>query len=188
MDFLDLLRYLVFFAFLASAVIALASTLVRNRQVNPFSPLGRTLRSISEPFVRPMERWIVKRGGNPQNAGWWIIGIALVGGIIIISGSRWLVEQFVFASAMASGGPRGIIRMVVLFAGRLVLLAILIRVIASFFGQFRYSKWMRPVYLLTDWIIEPLRRIIPPIGMFDFTPLIAWFGVQLLLGLLMRIL
>jgi YggT family protein len=32
---------------------------------------------------------------------------------------------------------------------------------------------MRPFYALTDWLIEPIRRIVPPVGMFDLSPLVA---------------
>jgi YggT family protein len=44
---------------------------------------------------------------------------------------------------------------------------------------------MRPVYFLTDWIVEPLRRIIPPLGMIDISPFVAWFVVQILTSLLL---
>jgi len=58
--------------------------------------------------------------------------------------------------------------------------AVIIRIIASWLGFFRYTKWMRPVYALTDWLIEPLRRVIPPFGMFDLSPLAALFVLWLL--------
>jgi uncharacterized protein YggT (Ycf19 family) len=35
--------------------------------------------------------------------------------------------------------------------------------------------------------VEPLRRIIPPLGMFDLSPLVAWFAIRILLGWLMRV-
>ena len=54
------------------------------------------------------------------------------------------------------------------------------RIIASWFGLFRYSKWLRPAYVLTDWIVEPLRRIVPPLGAMDVTPLVAWFALWLM--------
>jgi uncharacterized protein YggT (Ycf19 family) len=31
-----------------------------------------------------------------------------------------------------------------------------------------------------------LRRIIPPFGMMDVTPIVAWFGLQIIEGLLLR--
>jgi len=57
-------------------------------------------------------------------------------------------------------------------------------VIASWFGLFRYSRWIRPAYILTDWIVEPLRRVVPPLGTMDVSPLVAWLGLYLIrLGL-----
>jgi YggT family protein len=181
------LRYAVFAVVFASAAIALAGWAVRTRRVNPFSALGRGLRSLSEPFVRPMEQALVKRGGNPQNAAWWIFGIALIGGIILIALANGIANQLAVAG-MIGGGARGILRTVVYFAGRLLLLALIVRIVASWFGQFRYSRWIRPFYLLTDWIVEPLRKIIPPLGMFDLSPLVAWILIQIVLSQLMRIL
>jgi YggT family protein len=184
---LTVFRYAVFAVFAAGALIALAAWAVRTRQVNPFGTPSRALRAISEPFVRPMERWLVKNGRNPQSAALWIFGITLVGGIVLITAVTWVIGQVGFVRGSATSG-RGVLRLVVLYAGRLILLALIVRVIASWFGQFRYSKWIRWAYWLTDWMIEPLRKIIPPIGMFDFTPLIAWFGLQILLNWLMRVL
>ena len=64
----------------------------------------------------------------------------------------------------------------------------LIRVIASWLGISSYAKWMRPIAFLTDWLLEPLRRLIPPLGMFDVSPLVAWLLLilarSLVLGLL----
>ncbi len=70
----------------------------------------------------------------------------------------------------------------VYYATQLILFALLARVIGSWFGVGRYNRWMRPMYVLTDWIVEPLRRIIPPLGIVDITPLVAWFLLLLLRG------
>lgn len=182
MRFLEVLRYVVFALFVAGAAVGLAASAVRKRQVNPFSPLGRALRGISEPFVRPMERWILSRGGNPQNAGFWIFGITVAGGIVIIATANWIAGQAYFARAMSTTGT-GTFRLILGYAIKLLQLALIVRVIGSFFGQFRYSRWARPAYLLTDWFVEPLRRIIPPMGPFDLSVLVAW----LLLSLLARV-
>jgi len=63
-----------------------------------------------------------------------------------------------------------------------------VRVIGSWFGAFRYSRWMRPAYALTDWLVEPLRRILPPFGMMDVSPLAAWFVLWVLRQLLLSVL
>src|SRR5256885_3122455 len=64
------LRYLVFAAFAASVLTALASWLVRTRRISPFGALGRTLRAASDPLIRPIEARLVRAGGNPVHAGW----------------------------------------------------------------------------------------------------------------------
>ena len=46
---------------------------------------------------------------------------------------------------------------------------------------------MRPAYTLTDWIVEPLRKIVPPFGLVDFTPLVAWVLLQIGLSIILRV-
>lgn len=185
---LYVLRYAVFAGFAASTLIALGSWAVRTRKINPFSGAARLIRSLTDPVIEPVERWLLRQGGNPQHAPWWLIGIVVVGGILLITVAQWLTVQLARGSLAAQGGPRGWIRLIVYYAGQLVLIALIVRVIASWFGVFRYSRWMRPVYVLTDWIIEPLRKIIPPLGMIDITPLVAWFALRIVLGWVMRVL
>ncbi|MBI2072929.1 MAG: YggT family protein [Gemmatimonadetes bacterium] len=184
----DLLRYAVFAVLVLSAVIALGSWAVRTRRISPFSGAARLIRTLTDPIINPMERWVLRRGGNPQHAPWWLLGLVVVGGILVITVAQWLVVQLGRASFAATAGPRGVLRLAVYYLGQLVLIALIVRVIASWFGVFRYSRWMRPAYLLTDWIVEPLRRIIPPIGMIDITPLVAWFGIRIALSWLMNLL
>ncbi len=173
---------------MASTLIALGSWAVRTRRISPFSGAARLIRTLTDPIINPMEHWVHRRGGNPQNAPWWLLGAVVVGGILLITVAQWLVVQLGRASFAATAGPRSVARLAVYYLGQLVLIALIIRVIASWFGVFRYNPWMRPVYLLTDWIVEPLRRIIPPIGMIDITPLVAWIGLRIVLSWLIRVL
>lgn len=185
---LDLLRYAVFAAFVASALIALGSWAVRTRRISPFSGLARLIRTLTDSIIDPTERWVLQRGGNPQNAPWWLLGAAVVGGIVLITLAQWLAAMGARVSFAAQTGPRGLLRLVVYYAGQVVLIALIVRVIASWFGLGRYNRWMRPFYALTDWIVEPLRKIIPPFGMIDISPLVAWIGLRIALSLVMRVL
>lgn len=36
------------------------------------------------------------------------------------------------------------------------------------------------LFQLTEPVLAPVRRIIPPLGMFDLSPLLLFFGLQLL--------
>lgn len=163
-----------------AALVALGSWLVRTRRVSPFGFLGRTLRSVTDPIMTPVERRIVRMGGNPTHAGGWLIILTAVAGIILLSLGGWLLGTFQMARAAAVGGPRATLSLIVEIAYRIVIFALIVRIIASWFGLFRYSKWIRPAYILTDWIVEPLRRIVPPLGAMDVTPLAAWFALWLM--------
>lgn len=188
MTALDALRYTVFAAFAASAVIAVGSWAVRTRRVSPFSGAARLIRTLTDPIINPTERWVLRRGGNPQHAPWWLLGAVVVGGIIVITVGEWLAVLLARTSMAVRTGPRGLLRLLVYYAGQAVLIALIVRVIASWLGLFRFSPWMRPVYFLTDWIINPLRKVIPPLGMIDITPLVAWLGLRMVLSWLMRVL
>src|SRR2546425_12010347 len=72
-DLHTLARYAVFAVFVLSVVVAFASWLVRARRVSPFGTLGRTLRALSDPLIRPVEARLVRLGGHPVNAGWWLV-------------------------------------------------------------------------------------------------------------------
>src|SRR2546427_5741378 len=73
-------RYGVFSLFVLSALVALASWLVRTQRLSPFGPVGRALRGATEPVLRPVERRLVRLGGNPVHAGWWLVVVVAAGG------------------------------------------------------------------------------------------------------------
>src|SRR5437773_12479502 len=94
------LRYLVFAAFAASVLVALASWLVRTRRISPFSALGRTLRAASDPLIRPVEARLARAGGNSVHAGRWLaVGVAGAGVLFIRLWHLLVGSVFSFAAA-----------------------------------------------------------------------------------------
>lgn len=66
----------------------------------------------------------------------------------------------------------------------LLILAIFVRVILSYFPGMTYSTLGRLLFVTTEWIMAPVRRFVPPIGGIDFSPAVAIFvlyGIRLLL-------
>ncbi len=178
-----ILRYMVFGVLVLATAAAVASWAVRTRRISPFSKWANFIRRSTDPILKPIEGKILQRGGNPQTAEWWLLGGTIIGGIVVISMAGWLVDQFRIVSVAGERGPGTVIRLVLYYASRIISFAIVIRVIGSWFGAGRQTRLMRPMYLLTDWIVEPLRRIIPPFGMMDVTPLVAWFLIQIVTGM-----
>jgi YggT family protein len=38
-----------------------------------------------------------------------------------------------------------------------------------------YSPWVRWSFGLTEWLLAPLRRVVPSLGMIDITPIVAYY-------------
>lgn len=187
MPLYDALRLLVLLVAGAALLVALGSWAVTTRRINPMSRLARAIRSVSDPVLRPVEHWLVARGRNPQDAPWWLLGIVVVASIIGLTVFQWLWTTVMNVAAAGRAGPRSIIRLVIYLAFQVVLFSLIARVVGSWFGAGRFNRWLRPTYLVTDWIVEPLRRFIPPIGIIDITPLAAWLLLQILLSIILRL-
>ncbi|MDA0677430.1 MAG: YggT family protein [Chloroflexi bacterium] len=59
------------------------------------------------------------------------------------------------------------------------------RALVSWFPDLRRYQVVQLLFDLTDPIIEPLRKIIPPVGMLDLSVMIAVFSLFILSQLLM---
>lgn len=55
---------------------------------------------------------------------------------------------------------------------------IIINIILSWFPQVRQSGFGRFISTISEPFLEPFRRIIPSIGMFDFSPIVAIFALE----------
>ena len=183
---LSWIRPVAFGIFALSSALAAASWAVRTRKIPPFSGAARLLQRISDPLINPIQRRLHKSGGNPVNAPWWLFGGGLVVSILLVTLTDWLVTFIQQAWYAADAGGASLVWFAIRAAGQLLVLALLIRVLGSWFGVGRYTPWMRPVYTVTDWIVEPLRKALPNVGMFDISPLVAWFLIQLVLKYLPR--
>jgi len=180
-------RYVVIGAFGVSVLVALASWLVRTSRVSPFGALGRTLRAASDPVIRPVETRLVRAGGNPVHAGWWLVVGVAAAGVVGLSLLNWLLGTLQGATWAVAAGPRGALRFAIGAVYTVVFAALVVRVISSWFGVFRYTSWVRPAYVLTDWVVEPIQRLLPPAGGLDWSPLVAvvvlWLLRQVLLAI-----
>jgi YggT family protein len=179
--FLAALRPAVFLAGVLAALAAFASWSVRTRKIGPFSPIARFTRDRVDPWlIAPMERRVLRAGGTPSSAPWWALAAVVVGGLVLISVLGFIRDQFVMMAYFGSSGPRGLLRLAVQWTFGILRIALFARVISSWVGGSPYSKWWRWSYVITEPILAPLRRVIPTIGMFDITIIVAYFGLGIL--------
>ncbi|HXQ29542.1 MAG TPA: YggT family protein [Gemmatimonadales bacterium] len=180
-------RMVVFAAFAGALVVAVAAWAVRTRRVSPFSALGRAFRSLSDPVVSPVERALVRVGGSPRHAGWWLVVGVAAAGVLLLTLLEWVARTVAELEGAAGAGPTALARLGVELAYDVLVIALFVRVVGSWLGTFRYARGMRLVYGLTDWLVEPLRRVLPPFGAFDWSPLAAWLVLWVLRALLVAI-
>lgn len=55
----------------------------------------------------------------------------------------------------------------------IVFLLILARIVLSFLPQYQSNSIAQLVYGITEPILSPFQRLIPPIGMLDISPMVA---------------
>jgi YggT family protein len=171
------------YAGIVVALICAFDWAVRTRRINPFNRVARFFRGRIDPLMLPVERVILRAGGSPTSAPWWalvafaVFGIALIELLNFIGG---ILYQVAVVSTQPSQAPM----LLASWAFGLLKLALLVRVLSSWFPISPYSKWIRWSFVLTDWIITPLRRVVPAIGMIDITPIVAWFLIALVQRLL----
>ena len=187
---LGVVRVVVFVAAAVAGVVALVDWLVRTRRINPFSGVARFFRRSVDPFMVPVERTVIRAGGQPAAAPWWTLVVLVVGGLLLI----YLLDFIGGLLAQLAAGvstPQFLPVLFLSWAFKLLEFALLVRVIVSWLPISRYSRWVRWSFTLTEWFLAPLRRIIPPLGMIDITVLVAyvalaWVLEPILVGALRR--
>ena len=185
------LRVALFVAAVVVGIIALVDYLVRTRRISPFSGVARFFRRTVDPLMVPVERAVMRAGGQPAAAPWWSLVAVVVGGLILLF-LLDIVGGLLQQLALGVSDPRILPIIFVSWAFKLVELALIVRVLSSWLPISPYSRWIRWTYPLTNWILVPLRRVIPNLGMIDITPIVAylllsWILERAVIGILRSI-
>ncbi len=166
-------------------MIAATHWAVRARHLRSTGRWPRWVRSWSDPILRPVKRRVLGAGGNPEDAPLWLAGATLLAGLALVMLVRWLVGTVAALDAMRNARPGAWLYFFISGATSLLMAAIVIRVIGSWLGAGRYRRGMRPFYFLTDWLVEPIRRRLPPMGAIDLSPVAAYLVLFLLREILL---
>jgi YggT family protein len=180
---LDLSSRILLALAVVAGIICLVDWAIRARRISPFSPIARFFRRWIDPLLKPMETIIVRRGGQPQQAPFYAFMAVIVGGIALLYLLRFFGALYVQARVgVTSPGRFG--WMLVGWALDFLVLALIVRVVSSWLPVSPYSKWIRWSYVSTEWFMGPLRRIIPPWGQIDLSPLVAYVLLRIVGGIL----
>lgn len=182
------IRFIVLATAVVFAVFCLVDWLVRTRRVNLFGGLARFSRSKIDPVLEPIERKVVRAGGNPQTAPLWALAAVVIGGILLISLLDFIRAEAVGLAFAMRSGPGGIFKLLVSWTFDFIRIAILVRVVSSWLPVSPYSPWIRWSYVVSEPILKPLRQVIPSMGPIDITPIIAYFLIGFIQSAVLRLL
>jgi YggT family protein len=170
------------------AAIAAADWAVRTRRISPFSGIARFLRARVDPRLAGIERQVVRAGGHPASTPWWALVVYVVLAMLLVAAIGIAASLVRDALVATSAGTAGVLMLIVDWTFEFLRVALLVRVIASWFPALAYRRWISWSFGATEWMLRPLRRVIPSMGVIDITPIVAYFALQIVQWLTERLL
>lgn len=157
---------------------------------NPFGKVGRfgfKIRKLTEKWVYPAARFLANFKIDTRLAPLVTIFIGLVCTFFIsgiIQNTFFVIDGL--TTGVVTGNPKMVVGFILYGLLSLLVLFIFIRFIAQWF-VFARNTFLAFVMRVTDPIMLPVQRLIPPIGMFDISAMLVLIVIWLLQSVVMNI-
>lgn len=179
-------------AFLVGGIVlgavALADWAVRTRRLNPFGGVARFLRARVDPPLAGIERRVLRAGGRPTATPLWALLAYVIAAMLVLAGLQLILALMLDVVRATTLGGAEVLLLAVRWTFGFLTFALLVRVVASWVPALGMSRWVRWSFGATEWMLRPLRGLIPSVGVIDITPIVAYFALQLLQYLVEHIL
>ena len=179
----------VWIAFLAFLTVLLLRLIFNYADPNPFGKIGRfgfKVRKLTEKLVYPAARFFATFRIDTRLAPILTILITLVltyFALQIIGNTFFVIDGL--TAGIILGNPKVFIGFVIYGLLSVLVLFIFIRFI-SFWFVFTRKTFLGFVMKVTNPIIIPVQKLIPPVGMFDLSAMIVLLFIGLLQSLVLR--
>lgn len=184
MDIFDAINQFVFYAIAGVIIVVIALMLARlilnKADLNPFSRPVIMVRRWTDPLVNPVRRPLVQMGISPNVTPLVVILVAILLGYfatVFITTVLGTVEGLL--RSVREGRPIAVVGHVVYGALAMYSLMIFVRIIMSW-GVSPHNRLLHFLIRATEPVLAPFRRIIPPIGFMDISPIVVFFLLDLL--------
>lgn len=174
------LRTLLLLGAVVVAATAAVDWAVRTRRINPFNGVARFMRNRVEPRLAGVERQVLRAGGRPSTTPWWVLVAYIVLALLLLAAVDLVVSLLADLAGAVTAGPRGMLRLLVHWTFGFLIVALMVRVLSSWFPRLAASRWASWSYGATEWMLRPLRALLPSLGPVDISPIVAYFGLWLL--------
>jgi YggT family protein len=158
-------------------VVAVLDWAARTRRLNPFGRVARFMRSRVDPRLAGVERQVVRAGGQLALTPWWALLAYVVFAALAIAVVDGLIGLVLDARLAFDRGAPGVMFLLVRWAFAFLRIALIVRVVVSWLPRLAERRWVSWSFGATDWMLRPLRRVVPSLGVIDITPLVAYFGL-----------
>lgn len=168
------IQYVIIAVVLGVIMLMILRMVLNYADMNPFSRPVILVRRWTDPFLNPVRRSLMQFGFSPNITPLIVILITILLGWFVLQLAASILGTV--AGVVASVREARIIAVVgYLLYGFLDIYALLIviRIIFSWGNVSYTNRLMRFLVNATDPILVPLRRLIPPLGMFDLSALVA---------------
>src|SRR4028118_455905 len=182
--FFSTLLYFISMAIVGLIVAAIILMLLRLAlnfaDLNPFSRPVLLVRNLTDPFINPIRRALLGFGFSPNMAPLVTILIVILVGYLTLqlAGDVLMTLNGIVVFAQL-GRPIALVGALLYGFLAIYSMLILIRIIFSWGMVGLSNPVMRFLVWATDPLLLPLRRIIPPLGFFDISPIVAFLLIWL---------
>ncbi len=168
------IQYIVAGAALGVIVLMLVRLALNYADVNPFSRPVIYVRRLSDPLVNPVRRGLLQFGFGPNITPLVVILITILLGWFVLQLAESILGMVLGINRAVRGGrPVAIVGYLLYGFLDVYMLLIVIRIVFSWGNVSYANRVMRFLVNATDPFLVPLRRIIPPLGVFDLAALVA---------------
>lgn len=184
-----IIQTIVIYALLIFVALLLLRLIFNYSDPNPFGKVGRIsylLKKRTDSFVYPAARFLANFRVDTRLAPLLTILISAVLAFFtlqIVWNTFFIIDEL--SKGILNGNPKAIIGIILYAILSILVLFIFIRFISSWF-VFTRSTFLGFVKRVTDPILIPFQRLIPPIGMFDISAMILLILINLLQNFILR--
>lgn len=144
-------------------------------RISPFSWLTYQIRRLTDPMIMPLAQSLPMPNAI-SIAPLIVVLVTLLGAYFFQSMMEELLASLsILLGGVVAGEPLRMLGGLLYGAVSILMLLIILRIVSTWIPFARENRFMWTLYSLTEPIMAPFRQIIPPIGMFDLSPLILIF-------------
>lgn len=169
------LLFLLYYAFDVYIFLVLTRFILQLVRADFYNPLSQFVVKATNPPLKPLRKLIPGFGGVD------VASLVLVVALVII---KILVLVLIQRGGLIGLSPLELLVTAVQQLASLLLnyifWTVLARIILSWVAPDPYNPLVRVIVQITEPVMAPARKLLPPMGGFDLSPIIVLLGIQFL--------